>query len=53
MFSLFADFWIHSNPPNVMEFSVIKRRFVGLLERYLERPEANLLEVQLDELLDG
>ncbi|KAL3090934.1 hypothetical protein niasHS_007309 [Heterodera schachtii] len=49
VFSLFADFWVFVRPSSVMEFNVVKQRFVEHLERYLRRLDANLLNASLED----
>uniref|UniRef100_A0A914GWU0 ELMO domain-containing protein n=1 Tax=Globodera rostochiensis TaxID=31243 RepID=A0A914GWU0_GLORO len=50
VFILFADFWVFVRPSSVMEFNVVKHRFVEHLERYLRRLDANLLNASLEDL---
>lgn len=50
VFKLFADYWEWERPESVMEFNIVKQRFVKLLEEYLERLDANLANAQLVDL---
>jgi len=51
VFKLFADFWARAKPETIIQFNPVKRDFVTLLERYLAKPEANLLVATLGDLL--
>lgn len=47
IFTLFISFWVFSNPSTIMEFNVIKDRFIEAIVTYLEEENANLLEAKL------
>ncbi|CAD5234285.1 unnamed protein product [Bursaphelenchus xylophilus] len=45
IFYLFAEFWLHSSPPNVMNFNPVKSKFIDAIESYLGRADSNLLDI--------
>lgn len=52
VYTLFADFWLWSEPESVMEFNEVRRRFAQMLDVYLEKADANLITANIDTLLD-
>ncbi|KAH7728129.1 ELMO/CED-12 domain containing 2 [Aphelenchoides avenae] len=51
IFVLFAEYWEHRNPETIMDFNPVKQQFVESIEEYLRHPEANLLNITLEDVL--
>ncbi|KAL7079474.1 hypothetical protein ACQ4LE_000992 [Meloidogyne hapla] len=49
VFRLFADYWEWEKPESVMQFNLVKRRFVKFIEEYLENSEANLIVAKIED----
>nr|CAD2194011.1 unnamed protein product [Meloidogyne enterolobii] len=49
VFRLFGDYWDYEKPESVMQFNLVKRRFVKLMEKYLNNYEANLIVAKIED----
>ena len=49
VFRLFADYWEWEKPESVMQFNLVKRRFVTCIEEYLEHLDANLIVAKIED----